>query len=40
LAGLAIEQRKFTERLEFEARHDSLTGLPNRAYFLELLETA
>ena len=40
LAGLAIEQRKFTERLEFQARHDSLTGLPNRAYFIELLEAA
>jgi diguanylate cyclase (GGDEF)-like protein len=38
LAALAIEQRKFTERLEFQARHDSLTGLPNRAYFIELLE--
>ena len=40
LAALAIEQRKFTERLEFRARHDSLTGLPNRAYFIELLESA
>ena len=40
LAALAIEQRKFTERLEFQARHDSLTGLPNRAYFIELLEKA
>ena len=40
LAALAVEQRKFTERLEFQARHDSLTGLPNRAYFIELLEKA
>jgi diguanylate cyclase (GGDEF)-like protein/PAS domain S-box-containing protein len=40
LAALAIEQRKLTERLEFQARHDSLTGLPNRAYFIELLEKA
>ena len=40
LAALAVEQRKFTERLEFQARHDSLTGLPNRAYFIELLEEA
>jgi diguanylate cyclase (GGDEF)-like protein/PAS domain S-box-containing protein len=40
LASLAIEQRKLTERLEFQARHDSLTGLPNRAYFIELLEKA
>jgi diguanylate cyclase (GGDEF)-like protein len=40
LAALAVEQRKFTERLEFQARHDSLTGLPNRVYFIELLEKA
>jgi diguanylate cyclase (GGDEF)-like protein/PAS domain S-box-containing protein len=40
LAALAIEQRALTERLEFQARHDSLTGLPNRAYFIELLEAA
>jgi diguanylate cyclase (GGDEF)-like protein len=40
LAALAVEQRKLTERLEFQARHDSLTGLPNRAYFIELLEKA
>jgi diguanylate cyclase (GGDEF)-like protein/PAS domain S-box-containing protein len=29
-----------TERLKAEAQHDSLTGLPNRAYFLELLAQA
>jgi diguanylate cyclase (GGDEF)-like protein/PAS domain S-box-containing protein len=40
LAARALEQRGFTERLEFQARHDSLTGLPNRAYFMELLEAA
>jgi diguanylate cyclase (GGDEF)-like protein/PAS domain S-box-containing protein len=40
LAARALEQRGFTERLEFQARHDSLTGLPNRAYFVELLEGA
>jgi len=40
LAARALEQRGFTERLEFEARHDSLTGLPNRSYFVELLESA
>jgi diguanylate cyclase (GGDEF)-like protein len=40
LAARALEQRGFTERLEFQARHDSLTGLPNRSYFMELLETA
>jgi diguanylate cyclase (GGDEF)-like protein/PAS domain S-box-containing protein len=40
LAARALEQRGFTERLEFRARHDSLTGLPNRSYFMELLEAA
>ena len=40
LAALALERRAFTEHLEFQARHDSLTGLPNRAHFLELLEKA
>jgi diguanylate cyclase (GGDEF)-like protein/PAS domain S-box-containing protein len=28
------------ERLKAEAQHDPLTGLPNRGYFLELLEAA
>ncbi|HEX5229940.1 MAG TPA: EAL domain-containing protein [Bryobacteraceae bacterium] len=40
LAARALEQRGFTERLEFQARHDALTGLPNRSYFMELLEAA
>ncbi|MGP0076504.1 MAG: EAL domain-containing protein [Bryobacteraceae bacterium] len=40
LAARALEQRGFTERLEFQARHDSLTGLPNRSYFMQLLEAA
>jgi diguanylate cyclase (GGDEF)-like protein/PAS domain S-box-containing protein len=40
LAARALEQRGFTERLEFQARHDSLTGLPNRSYFMELLGAA
>jgi diguanylate cyclase (GGDEF)-like protein/PAS domain S-box-containing protein len=40
LAARALEQRGFTERLEFQARHDSLTGLPNRSYFMELLAAA
>ena len=38
LAGIAIEQRRLTERLEFQAQHDFLTGLPNRFRLLELLE--
>lgn len=37
LAGIAIEQRQLTDRLEFQAQHDSLTGLPNRFHLLELL---
>ncbi len=28
------------EQLAFEARHDNLTGLPNRAHFMDLFETA
>jgi diguanylate cyclase (GGDEF)-like protein/PAS domain S-box-containing protein len=40
LAARALEQRGLTERLEFEARHDSLTGLPNRSYFMDLLGAA
>ncbi len=38
--GSAIEQRRSTERLEFQARHDALTGLPSRSYFVELLDAA
>jgi len=40
LVAIAIEQRRLTDGLEFQARHDSLTGLPNRSYFLELLRNA
>ena len=39
LASRALELRGATERLEFQARQDPLTGLPNRSYFMELLET-
>ena len=38
--GRMIEQRRVTDRLTFQARHDSLTALPNRVYFIELLEAA
>ena len=40
LAAIAIEQRQLADRLEAQARYDSLTGLPNRSYFLDRLETA
>ena len=40
LAAMAIEQVKLTDRLEFEARHDALTGLSNRSHFVELLQAA
>jgi diguanylate cyclase (GGDEF)-like protein/PAS domain S-box-containing protein len=40
LAARALEQRGLNEQLEFRARHDSLTGLPNRAYFMELLNAS
>jgi ribose transport system permease protein len=33
-------QRELNERLSHQARHDHLTGLPNRAYILELLDDA
>jgi diguanylate cyclase (GGDEF)-like protein len=38
--GRTIEQSRVTERLTFQARHDSLTALPNRVYIMELLEAA
>jgi diguanylate cyclase (GGDEF)-like protein/PAS domain S-box-containing protein len=40
LAARALEQRGLNERLEFQARHDSLTALPNRSYFMEILNAA
>ena len=38
--GRTIEQSRVNDRLTFQARHDALTALPNRVYFMELLETA
>jgi len=38
--GCVIEERKVIDRLAFQARHDSLTALPNREYFVEVLEAA
>ena len=40
LAAMAIEQRELAHLMEFQAWHDALTGLPNRSYFIELMETA
>lgn len=35
-----LERRKADEELEYQARHDYLTGLPNRHEFVERLEAA
>ena len=40
LAQLAIEHSRLYEGLQFQAHHDSLTGLPNRALFEERLGRA
>ncbi|QTA82322.1 Two component system response regulator, PAS and GAF and GGDEF and EAL domain-containing [Desulfonema limicola] len=40
LASVAIERRILSEKLEHQARHDVLTGLPNRAAISEYLNQA
>ena len=40
LAGIAIERHRALDRLIHDARHDSLTGLPNRMAILERLDEA
>ena len=40
LVAVAIEQRLLTERLEHQAQHDALTGLPNRMLFNDRLRQA
>ena len=40
LAAIAIEQRQLTDKLAFQAQHDALTGLPNRALFEDRLQRA
>ena len=40
VAGTALERTRSIARLRHDARHDSLTGLPNRAAIFEKLDTA
>jgi diguanylate cyclase (GGDEF)-like protein/PAS domain S-box-containing protein len=40
LAAIAIEQANLNARLNHQAQHDALTGLPNRAHFKKQLEGA
>ncbi|MFL5831657.1 MAG: putative bifunctional diguanylate cyclase/phosphodiesterase [Solirubrobacteraceae bacterium] len=40
VAGIAIERHRTLERLVHDARHDGLTGLPNRTAIFETLEEA
>ncbi len=40
MAQVAIEHHRFYDDLQFQARHDSLTGLPNRSAFSERLKQA
>lgn len=40
LAAIAIEHYQLTEQLAYQAQHDALTGLPNRALFEDRLQQA
>jgi len=40
LASLALEHHQLTDRLAFQARHDPLTGLPNRSSLEDRLQHA
>jgi diguanylate cyclase (GGDEF)-like protein len=40
VAGIAIERSRSVDRLTYDARHDSLTGLPNRGAIFEQLDEA
>ena len=38
--GIAIHQRQLADQLAYQAKHDALTGLPNRLYMQERLDNA
>ena len=38
--GVALASRAHSQQLNYQAHYDALTGLPNRPYFLELLDRA
>src|ERR1017187_9420032 len=40
LAAMALEHRELTNRLSYQAQHDPLTGLPNRALLEDRLRQA
>jgi len=40
LAGIAIERHRALEQLIYDARHDGLTGLPNRSAIFEVIDEA
>jgi len=40
LFAMGVNHRLMTERLTFQAHHDTLTSLPNRTYFYEALQDA